>query len=109
MAASIDLDEILDRLSPMGEVAARHLFGGHGIYWGETIFGILFQGRFYLKVDNHSKGDYLARGMGPFRPNQRQTIRSYYEVPPDVLADRELLTSWAGVAIRVGLESLGPS
>lgn len=41
--------------------------------------------------------------MGQFRPNERQTIQSYYEVPPDVLADREMLLSWAGAAIRAGM------
>ena len=53
-------------------------------------------------MDERSKGDYLARGMGPFRPNERQTFKSYYEVPPEVLADPEALLSWAGEAIRAG-------
>jgi WD40 repeat protein len=34
--------------------------------------------------------------MGPFRPNERQTLKSYYQVPPDVLADPEALLSWGG-------------
>ena len=59
-------------------------------------------GKLYLKVDEKSKGDYLARGMGPFRPNERQTIKSYYEVPPEVLEDPEALLSWAKEAIRAG-------
>jgi DNA transformation protein len=59
---------------PLGEVTSRPLFGGHGLYWGETIFGILFGGRLYLKVDEQSRGDYLARGMGPFRPNGRRIL-----------------------------------
>jgi DNA transformation protein len=95
-------DRIIDRLSPLGEVTSRPLFGGHGLYWRGTIFGILYGGRLYLKVDEDSKGDYLARGMGPFRPNERQTLKSYYEAPPDVIADPEALVAWAGEAIRVG-------
>src|SRR3954466_14553856 len=96
-------DRIVDHLSPLGEVTARPLFGGHGLYWRETIFGILYRGRLYLKVDEDSKDDYLARGMGPFRPNERQTLKSYYEVPPEVLADAEELLSSAREAIRVGM------
>ena len=46
--------------------------------------------------------------MGPFRPNERQTLKSYYEVPPEVLDDPEALLSWAGEAIRAGQESQGP-
>jgi DNA transformation protein and related proteins len=58
-------------------------------------------------VDKDSKEGYLARGMGPFRPNERQTLKSYYEVPSDVLADPEALLSWAGEAIRAGQAAQG--
>ena len=46
--------------------------------------------------------------MGPFRPNERQTLKSYYEVPPEVLDDPEALLSWAGEAIRAGQSSESP-
>ena len=95
-------------LRGLGDISSRPLFGGYGIYWKDVIFGILFRGRLYLKVDEESKGDYLARGMGPFRPNERQTLKSYYEVPPDVLADPEALLSWAREAIRAGQVSQRP-
>ena len=103
-------DRLLDRLSPLGEVTSRPMFGGHGLYWQDVIFGILYRDRLYLKVDDLSKPDYLARGMGPFRPNERQTLKSYYEVPPDVLGDSEALLSWAGEAIRAAQATAeGPS
>ena len=38
--------------------------------------------------------------MGPFRPNERQTLKSYFEVPQDVLDDPEALLSWVKEAIR---------
>jgi DNA transformation protein len=97
-----------DHLSELGDISSRPLFGGHGIYWRDVIFGILFQERLYFKVDDQSKHDYLARGMGPFRPNERQTLKSYYEVPPEVLDDQEALLSWAREAIRVGQVSRWP-
>src|SRR5947209_629899 len=105
MAADRFEQLILDRLSGLGKVTARPLFGGHGIYWDDTIFAIVYGGRLYLKVDEGSKGDYLARGMGPFRPNERQTLKSYFEVPSDVLADREALLSWTREAIQAGMDS----
>ncbi|MDB5350155.1 MAG: competence protein TfoX [Planctomycetota bacterium] len=103
------IDDIHDRLAALGDISSRPLFGGHGLYWGETIFGILFKGRFYLKVDERSKGDYLTRGMEPFRPNERQTLKSYFEVPPEVLGDPEAFLSWAGEAIRAAQSSAGPA
>jgi DNA transformation protein and related proteins len=60
-------------------------------------------------VDDRSKGEYLARGMGPFRPNERQTLKSYFGVPPEVLSDAETLLSWAREAIRAGMSSQDPA
>jgi DNA transformation protein len=94
-------DQVLDRLAALGEVTSREMFGGQGIYWREVIFGIVLGDRLYLKVDDGSREDYLARGMGPFRPNERQTLRSYYEVPSEVAAKGEELVLWAMEAIRV--------
>ena len=100
--AAHDLSEDLDHLSGLGDVSARAMFGGHGIYWRGVIFGIAHRGRLYLKVDDQSRPAFEARGMRPFRPNERQTIKSYFEVPPEVLSDPETLLSWAEEAIRAG-------
>ena len=67
----------LASLSELGDISSRPLFGGHGIYWNDVIFGMVFRDRLYFKVDEESKGEYLARGMRPFRPNERQTLKSY--------------------------------
>ena len=101
-------DQLLAQLSLLGEVTSRPMFGGHGFYWRGVIFGIAHRERLYFKVNDQSWPTFEARGMGPFRPNERQTLRSYYEVPPEVLDDPEALLSWAGEAIRAGQESQGP-
>jgi DNA transformation protein len=77
------------------------MFGGHGLYRRETIFAILSRGRLYLKVDERSQAEFVSRGMGPFRPNERQTLKSYYVVPLEVFADPEALLDWARRAIEV--------
>jgi DNA transformation protein len=101
-------DQVLGRLATLGSLTCRALFGGYGLYWNGVIFAIVFRDRLYLKVDEQSKSDFVARGMDPFRPNERQTLTSYYEVPPEVLADQEALLSWAGEAIRAGQATGGP-
>jgi len=80
-------------------------FGGHGFYWRGMIFGISHRERLYLKVDDRPRPAFEALGMGPFRPNERQTLKSYDELPPIVLDDPEALLSWAGEAIRVARSS----
>jgi DNA transformation protein and related proteins len=104
-----DFEEgILSRLSPLGDISSRPLFGGLGIYWHDLIFAILFRGRLYFKVDELSKPDFESRGMEPFRPNERQTLKSYFEVPLEVLEDPEALLSWAREAIRAAQSTQSP-
>ncbi|MDX1611877.1 MAG: TfoX/Sxy family protein [Candidatus Thermoplasmatota archaeon] len=91
----------LDQLAQMGEVRAKAMFGGHGIYHGETFFAIVHDGRLYLKVDDATRGAFEEAGMGPFRPYGKQTMASYYEVPGDVLEDEEELVIWARRAVDV--------
>lgn len=91
---------IVDRLSGLGDVEARRMFGGHGLYHHGTIFGIEHDGRLYLKTDASSRPAFLERGMSPFRPTERQTLHRYFEVPADVLADDDALLEWATAAVR---------
>ncbi|WP_165251049.1 TfoX/Sxy family protein [Paludisphaera soli] len=98
-------DEFAARLLALGDVSTRSMFGGRAIYQAGTIFALAFAGRLYFKVDGESRGEYEARGMGPFRPSERQTLRSYHEVPADVLGDQEALLAWAAEAVLASRRS----
>ena len=89
------LDFVLDQLLELGDVRARAMFGGHGLYADELFFGIIWRGRLFFKTDDESRRDYRARGMKPFAPNEKQTLKTYYEVPANVLEDDEELVRWA--------------
>ena len=78
------------------------MFGGHGLYLRETFFGIVFKGRLFLATDVESRREYVRAGMGPFRPNPRQTLARYYEVPAEVLEDPDQLAIWAARAVAIG-------
>jgi len=93
-------DFVLEQLAEVPDVVTRPMFGGHGLYAGGRFFGILYRGVFHLKVDEHSRPDYEAAGMGPFRPfPDRPTTMQYYEVPAGVLDDPEELAAWVAKAI----------
>ncbi|MDC4224262.1 MAG: TfoX/Sxy family protein [Candidatus Manganitrophus sp.] len=49
---------------------------GHGLYRGESFFGILYKGRLYFKTDDASRSDYIEMGMKPFRPSAKQTLKA---------------------------------
>ena len=88
-------DFVLDQLSGIEGVTARAMFGGHGIYCGKTFFGILWRGRLFLKTNDRTRSAYEDRGMKPFAPNQRQTLKNYLEVPADVVERGDELCRWA--------------
>jgi DNA transformation protein len=96
-------DFVLDQLAALPGLRARAMFGGHGLYAGPKFFGILFEGRLYFKVSAGTRGAYEARGMGPFtyQMTARTITMSYYEVPADVLENREEVIAWARAALRV--------
>jgi DNA transformation protein len=95
-------DEVLDALQPLGDVWARAMFGGYGLYAGGLFFGLISgSNRLYFKTDPASREPYLARGMTPFNPTSTQTLYTYYAVPPDIQDDPASLVEWANAAIVV--------
>jgi len=92
-------DFVLDQLHELDDVEARRMFGGYGLYRDETFFGIIHKDRVYFKTDDSTVGEYRKLKMKPFRPTARQTLRSYYQVPLDILEDAERLCEWAARAI----------
>jgi DNA transformation protein len=92
-------DFVLDQLQELDGVEARRMFGGFGLYQDETFFGIVHKGCLYFKVDESTVGEYRKHRMKPFRPNARQTLKSYYRVPLEVLEDAEQLCQWAASSI----------
>jgi DNA transformation protein and related proteins len=90
---------VLDQLHDFGEVYARVMFGGHGLYRNRVFFAIVYDGRLYFKTDDRSRGRYLEFGMKPFRPNLRQALRSSIEVPGEVLESPSQLAQWALEAV----------
>ena len=92
-------DFVLDQLHDLDGVEARRMFGGFGLYRDETFFGILHKGRLYFKVDEASVKEYRKRKMKPFRPNAKQTLKSYYQVPVEIIENADKLSAWAVKAI----------
>jgi DNA transformation protein len=89
------MEFVLDQLAELRGLRCVPMFGGYGLYQDATFFGIIHRGRLYFKTDDRTRAAYVARGMKPFRPNSTQTLKSYYEVPVDILEDQLQLQQWA--------------
>lgn len=96
---------VLDQLGGPGEVSSRKMFGGAGIYHQGRMFGLIAEDVLYLKVDDSNRGDFEAAGMGPFMPwDDPKHVMQYYEVPIDVLEDKDRLCEWARKAYEAAVK-----
>jgi DNA transformation protein len=91
-------DFVLDQLADLRGLSYRAMFGGHGLSCRGKFFGIIHKGRLYFKVTPKTVGRYTEQSMQSFRPNAKQTLKSFYEVPADIVEDAEQLTAWASEA-----------
>ncbi|MBI1883859.1 MAG: TfoX/Sxy family protein [Chlamydiae bacterium] len=91
---------VSEMLEPLGEIECRRMFSGYGIYRGDVFFGIISKAKLFFKVGPLTQKDYLAKGRKPFRPSVKQVLKTYYEVPADVLEDADELKNWALRAVE---------
>ena len=94
MRADSFKDFVLDQLGRVPQLMCKAMFGGYGLYRNGTFFGIIHKGRLYFKVSPKTITFYKQHGMKPFRPNVKQTLKTYYEVPVEVMEDAARLTVW---------------
>lgn len=78
------------------------MFGGVGLYADGIFFGIVYRGGLFFKTNTDTRKAYIERGMEAFRPNEKQTLKHYYEVPAEILEDAAALLRWAQRAIACG-------
>src|SRR5262245_46602927 len=89
---------VVEQLEVVGTVTGRPMFGGVGLYREGVFFGLLDDDMTFLKVDDENRPDYEALGMEPFRP-PGEVSKNYYQMPAEVLEDREALRVWVEKAV----------
>lgn len=94
---------VKDQMSYLGPLAIRRMFGGAGIYCEGYFFAIVIDDVLYFKVNDSNRSDYEAAGMGPFTytVNDKKSVMGFYEVPIDILENKEQLRQWAMKAIGI--------
>lgn len=99
------LEFVLEQLAGLGNVSARRMFGGVGLYSGEHFFGLIDDDVLFLRADDANRAAFVARGMPAFQPfkDKPEFSMSYYQAPADVLEDAEELVRWARASVGVAL------
>jgi len=104
------VEYICDWLAPLGDVRPRAMFGGHGIYVDDVFCAIVAYDTLYFKVDDGNRLDYEALGYRPFKPfADKDMVMSYYEVPAEVIDDRDAIVQWARKALAAALRTSRPT
>jgi len=95
-------DYVLAQFDGFGDVAARAMFGGIGLYKRDLFFGIVAGDVLYLKVDDQNRPKFEKAGMPPFKPfEDRLGAMQYFRVPVEVLESAGELARWAKEAMAV--------
>lgn len=91
---------VLEQLQVAGPVTAKAMFGGVGIYQSGVFFGLIADDTLYLKVDGETRPEFEQAGSKPFHPyGQESYSLQYYEIPAEILEDRDALGAWVRKAV----------
>ena len=79
---------VQELLEKWGQITARRMFGGHGLYHEGLMFAIVMDNRLYLKVDELNRPDFEAQGLTPFTyPMKGKDVALSYWSAPDAIFD----------------------
>jgi DNA transformation protein len=95
-------DDVDELFAALGRVSVRRLFGGAGLYAGDTMFGLLHQGVIYLKADGENAAAFDRENLAPFSyaaRGARREIASYRRIPDRLYDDPDELAAWARDAL----------
>lgn len=88
---------LLELLHDVGEVEAKSMFGGFGLYLDGLMFAIVADDLLYFKVDEVSKPEFEKLDLKPFvfEKNSRKGSMSYHAPPSSAIDNAEELCEWA--------------
>ena len=108
MANSPDfVAHVLELMQGAGRVAARGMFGGHGIYVDGMIVGIVVADVLYLKTDAQTLPAFSEDGLGPFVFDRKgvPTATSYHRPPDEALESPAAMREWLRLALAAALRA----
>ena len=104
----MDADFIRDLFASFGTVTVRRMFGGAGLFADGLMFGLVFDGAIFLKVDETNIPDFEREGSKPFvytRAKSKGRVGraslSYWRLPERLYDDPDELAVWARRALAI--------
>jgi DNA transformation protein len=104
MAADF-IEYLRELFADFGDIGARAMFGGHGLYHEGVIIGIVIDEAVYLKVDAETRAAFEAAGCAPFvyEMKGKPLAMSYWSVPAEAMDSSQTMRPWAQRAYEAAL------
>ena len=98
---------VVDLMQSVGPVRAKGMFGGHGIFLDDLMFGLIADSVLYLKADKEVIPEFEEKGLDAFTYiKQGKAFKmSYYQAPEECLEDVDEMNIWANKAYAVALRA----
>lgn len=96
------LDYCTERLSLLGKVSMRKMFGGAGFYLNGKMFALTNGDGVYLKADEQNRARFEARRMEKFVPfeDKQQYKMGYYLLSSEDLEDDDTLRELGKLSVE---------
>ena len=90
-----------------GQIQARRMFGGYGIYHDGLMFGLVVDDSLYLKTDETTAEEFRSRGLEHFSYEKGGKLvkLSYYLAPEEVVDNPRAAALWARRAYEAALRA----
>lgn len=107
----MDAEGVRELFADILTVRVRRMFGGHGIYDGETMFALEAGGEIWLKADAQSVPRFEAAGSAAFtyQKQGKPFAMSYWRLPDEALDDADLLKDWTRLAVEAARRGAKPA
>jgi DNA transformation protein len=104
-------DHLHEVFGAFGPIELRRMFGGHGVWHQGLMIGLVFGDTLYIKVDDHTRGQFEAQGLGPFEYSRqgKTVVLSYYRAPEEMLESPAEAVAWARLAYAAALRGVRPA
>ncbi|MEM7359702.1 MAG: TfoX/Sxy family protein [Pseudomonadota bacterium] len=90
-----------------GTIRSRKMFGGHGIYHNDLMFGLVADDELYLKTDAENLSEFTDRDLDAFEFNKDGKLMkmSYYRAPEEIYDDPDEAAHWGNIAYAAAVRA----
>lgn len=99
------VDLCLELLAPLGDVRARRMFGGWGLWAGDVFVALVLNDQLYLKTRPETTAAFAAAGCQPFTYSAKGRTVSigFWSAPAEAMESPALMQPWARLALQAAL------